>query len=273
MSAENEVRQFIVAPTTTASGSIAGSSGICPTPASTSSRAGRAPASSASTARAPTPGDRLARARRSACPRPSRSSAAAKPQARSPAAQRRPDRLHARDGDPPGCRRRSCSTSRPASRRRAAPRPSSMSTACSTRSSSSRGAAQAGPPARQGYVGRAAARPHRARRRLLLQASFSGRTAKKIYWALVMGVPEIEDGIIDLPIAKQPGTGGEKMHVDEGRRAQPHPLPRDRAGRQPHRLGRAPAALPAAPTSCASIWRRSATRSSATANTGCRKRS
>lgn len=44
---------------------------------------------------------------------------------------------------------------------------------------------------------------------------FSGRTAKKIYWALVMGVPDIADGMIELPIAKQPGTGGEKMHVDE----------------------------------------------------------
>lgn len=44
--------------------------------------------------------------------------------------------------------------------------------------------------------------------------SFSGRSARKIYWALVMGVPEIEDGFIELPIAKQPGTGGEKMHVD-----------------------------------------------------------
>ncbi|UZK67625.1 RluA family pseudouridine synthase [Sphingomonas sp. M1-B02] len=44
---------------------------------------------------------------------------------------------------------------------------------------------------------------------------FSGRTAKKVYWALVVGVPEIEDGIIDLPLAKQPGTGGEKMHVDQ----------------------------------------------------------
>ena len=32
-----------------------------------------------------------------------------------------------------------------------------------------------------------------------------------------MGVPEIDDGVIDLPLAKQPGTGGEKMHVfDEG---------------------------------------------------------
>ena len=44
---------------------------------------------------------------------------------------------------------------------------------------------------------------------------FSGRSAQKIYWALVTGVPEIADGMIDLPLAKQPGTGGEKMHVDE----------------------------------------------------------
>ena len=45
--------------------------------------------------------------------------------------------------------------------------------------------------------------------------SFSGRTARKVYWALVVDVPEIRDGYIDLPLAKQPGTGGEKMHVDE----------------------------------------------------------
>jgi 23S rRNA pseudouridine955/2504/2580 synthase len=44
---------------------------------------------------------------------------------------------------------------------------------------------------------------------------FSGRSARKIYWALVMGVPDIEDGLIELPLAKQPGTGGEKMMVDE----------------------------------------------------------
>ena len=36
-----------------------------------------------------------------------------------------------------------------------------------------------------------------------------------MYWALVVGVPSIEEGLIDLPLAKQPGTGGEKMHVDE----------------------------------------------------------
>jgi 23S rRNA pseudouridine955/2504/2580 synthase len=45
--------------------------------------------------------------------------------------------------------------------------------------------------------------------------SFSGRSAKKVYWALVVGVPSIDDGTIDLPIATQPGNGGEKMHVDE----------------------------------------------------------
>ncbi|RVT92697.1 RluA family pseudouridine synthase [Sphingomonas crocodyli] len=45
--------------------------------------------------------------------------------------------------------------------------------------------------------------------------AFSSRTARKVYWALIAGVPSIDDGMIELPIAKQPGTGGEKMHVDE----------------------------------------------------------
>ena len=45
--------------------------------------------------------------------------------------------------------------------------------------------------------------------------AFSGRTAKKLYWAIVIGVPEPEEGTIDAPLAKQPGTGGEKMHIDE----------------------------------------------------------
>lgn len=50
---------------------------------------------------------------------------------------------------------------------------------------------------------------------------FSGRTARKIYWALIVGVPSIEDGLIELPLAKQPGTGGEKMMVDESEHGQP----------------------------------------------------
>jgi 23S rRNA pseudouridine955/2504/2580 synthase len=45
--------------------------------------------------------------------------------------------------------------------------------------------------------------------------AFSGRTAKKIYWALIVGVPSADEGLIDAPLAKQPGTGGEKMHIDE----------------------------------------------------------
>ena len=43
---------------------------------------------------------------------------------------------------------------------------------------------------------------------------FSGRSAKKTYWALVVGVPEQYEGTIEAALAKQPGSGGEKMHVD-----------------------------------------------------------
>ena len=61
---------------------------------------------------------------------------------------------------------------------------------------------------------------------------FSGRSARKIYWALVVGVPSINDGMIELPISKQPGTGGEKMHVDEegGQSARTRYRVLDRAG-------------------------------------------
>jgi 23S rRNA pseudouridine955/2504/2580 synthase len=45
--------------------------------------------------------------------------------------------------------------------------------------------------------------------------AFSGRTARKVYWALVVGVPDANEGMIDAPLAKQPGTGGEKMHISE----------------------------------------------------------
>ena len=45
--------------------------------------------------------------------------------------------------------------------------------------------------------------------------TFSSRTARKVYWALVIGVPSPGEGQIDAPLAKQPGSGGEKMQVDE----------------------------------------------------------
>jgi 23S rRNA pseudouridine955/2504/2580 synthase len=60
-----------------------------------------------------------------------------------------------------------------------------------------------------------------ARAAAFFSKAFSGRTARKVYWALVVGVPEVRDGYIDLPLAKQPGTGGEKMHVDESENGLP----------------------------------------------------
>jgi len=63
---------------------------------------------------------------------------------------------------------------------------------------------------------------------------FSGRSAKKIYWALIVGVPDVFDGIIEAPLAKQPGTGGEKMWVDEenGQPAKTRYRVIDRAGKR-----------------------------------------
>ncbi len=71
-----------------------------------------------------------------------------------------------------------------------------------------------------------------ARAAAFFSKSFSGRTAKKIYWALAMGVPSADEGLIDAPLAKQPGTGGEKMHIDEehGQPAKTRWRVADRAG-------------------------------------------
>ncbi len=61
---------------------------------------------------------------------------------------------------------------------------------------------------------------------------FSGRTARKVYWALVVGSPSLDSGMIEAPLAKQPGSGGEKMHVDpiEGLPARTRFRVIDRAG-------------------------------------------
>ncbi|MBV8971344.1 MAG: RluA family pseudouridine synthase [Sphingomonadaceae bacterium] len=53
-----------------------------------------------------------------------------------------------------------------------------------------------------------------ARAAAFFSKAFSGRTARKAYWALVVGRPEPDAGEIDAALAKQPGSGGEKMHVD-----------------------------------------------------------
>ncbi len=61
--------------------------------------------------------------------------------------------------------------------------------------------------------------------------SFSSRRTTKIYWAIVVGVPKDSEGIIDLAISKQPGTGGEKMHPDpEGQSAKTRYKVIERAG-------------------------------------------
>ncbi len=43
---------------------------------------------------------------------------------------------------------------------------------------------------------------------------FATRDTKKLYWALLVGVPQVADMRVDLAIGKQPGTGGEKMQPD-----------------------------------------------------------
>lgn len=54
-----------------------------------------------------------------------------------------------------------------------------------------------------------------------LSRSFQGRTVEKVYWALVMGLPEVEAGTIDAPLEKRGGLGHEKMEAaDEGQFAE-----------------------------------------------------
>ena len=51
--------------------------------------------------------------------------------------------------------------------------------------------------------------------------AFRHKTARKIYWALVAGVPPEPDGIIDLPLGKVASGGGERVMAgaEEGKRA------------------------------------------------------
>ncbi|MSO68968.1 MAG: RluA family pseudouridine synthase [Alphaproteobacteria bacterium] len=57
------------------------------------------------------------------------------------------------------------------------------------------------------------ARSAEAARRLT--EAFRERSPRKVYWALVIGVPHPLSGRIDAPLAKRPGAGGEKMKVSE----------------------------------------------------------
>ena len=50
-----------------------------------------------------------------------------------------------------------------------------------------------------------------------LGKAFQGRNVRKIYWALVAGVPAVEEGRIDLPLSKRAGPRGERMMADEAK--------------------------------------------------------
>jgi 23S rRNA pseudouridine955/2504/2580 synthase len=53
-----------------------------------------------------------------------------------------------------------------------------------------------------------------------LTAAFRSKTARKVYWAVVVGLPLPRRGKIDMPLAKLPGSGGEKMAPeDDGKSA------------------------------------------------------
>ena len=66
-----------------------------------------------------------------------------------------------------------------------------------------------------------------------LTAAFRTRAVRKLYWALVVGVPAPLSGRIDLPLGKRPGPAGEKVELDaEGKPAASLYQVIDRAGKK-----------------------------------------
>jgi len=74
-----------------------------------------------------------------------------------------------------------------------------------------------------------------------LGEAFRRKDCRKIYWAIVVGVPKPERGRVDLALAKQAGQGGERMRPDEeGKEAVTEYRVLDRAGREAAWLELAP---------------------------------
>ncbi len=73
-----------------------------------------------------------------------------------------------------------------------------------------------------------------ARAAARLGAAFRGRRLRKLYWALVVGLPPADSGRIALPLAKTGGgAAGERMAADaEGRQAITHYAVIETAGRR-----------------------------------------
>ena len=67
-----------------------------------------------------------------------------------------------------------------------------------------------------------------------LTRAFREETTRKIYWAIVVGLPKPRQGRIDLALAKSPGRGGERVRpdTDEGRQAVTYYRVIDSAGAQ-----------------------------------------
>ncbi len=66
-----------------------------------------------------------------------------------------------------------------------------------------------------------------------LAGAFKSRSARKIYWALVVGVPDMAEGKISAPLAKEALPRGERMEVSEdGKRAVTLYSVMDRAARK-----------------------------------------
>src|SRR5262249_7573360 len=66
-----------------------------------------------------------------------------------------------------------------------------------------------------------------------LAAAFRRKETRKIYWAATVGLPKLAEGRIDLPLSKQGGGHGERVHPDEeGQRAVTYYPVVEPAGRQ-----------------------------------------
>ncbi len=63
-----------------------------------------------------------------------------------------------------------------------------------------------------------------------LAATFRGKTARKLYWALVAGKPERPHGLVDLPLAKRVGTAGERVVALDYEDDEGAPVDLDEAG-------------------------------------------
>src|SRR5947209_14185369 len=62
--------------------------------------------------------------------------------------------------------------------------------------------------------------------------AFRDKTTRKVYWAIVVGLPELRQGRIDLALAKSGGAGRERVHADdaEGKAAVTYYRVLDQAG-------------------------------------------